>query len=116
MPPQLTLYFVNSKFRVAKLAWIAEKFYKITGEGVVPEGTVTIVDSLKDNRTGGHRDVNHETIQNNPGLNFALLDCALCNSSTLTFDEKDQRWKVTGDPTEVALEVFAHKCAVLKKE
>ena len=35
--------------------------------------------------------------------------CALCNSSTLYFEAKDNIWKCTGDPTESALEVLARK-------
>jgi magnesium-transporting ATPase (P-type) len=41
--------------------------------------------------------------------------CALCNSSTLYYDEKDKIWKCTGDPTESALEVLAKKVDISKE-
>ena len=34
---------------------------------------------------------------------------ALCNLATVRIDENTSRWKVTGDPTEIALQVFAHR-------
>ena len=49
-------------------------------------------------------------------IDYALMVCALCNSSTLFFDSKDQMWKCTGDPTESALEVLAQKLNVSKEE
>jgi len=34
---------------------------------------------------------------------------ALCNLATVRKDENTGRWNVTGDPTEIALQVFAHR-------
>ncbi|KAI5304495.1 Na+ ATPase [Ascosphaera pollenicola] len=38
----------------------------------------------------------------------AFIDCAaLCNLATVRYDDQAEQWKALGDPTEIALEVFA---------
>ncbi|KAK7208198.1 putative sarcoplasmic/endoplasmic reticulum calcium ATPase [Myxozyma melibiosi] len=43
--------------------------------------------------------------------NFALFleACALCNLATVRFDPEKKSWVATGDPTEIALQVLAHR-------
>lgn len=50
-----------------------------------------------------------------PELRLFLLACALCNLSTVRYDESEEKWKTTGEPTEIALQVFAHRFEVGKK-
>jgi Na+-exporting ATPase len=44
-----------------------------------------------------------------PDLKMFLLSAALCNVSTVRYDEGENKWQTTGEPTEVALQVFAHR-------
>ena len=50
-----------------------------------------------------------------PGLRAFLLSSALCNLATVRFDETVDRWQTTGEPTEIALQVFAHRFSLGKK-
>ncbi|KAJ3564322.1 hypothetical protein NPX13_g7884 [Xylaria arbuscula] len=55
----------------------------------------------------------------NPELEAFLLSAALCNLATVRYDPepKDDQpeWQVTGEPTEIALQVFAHRLERGKK-
>ncbi|KAH8882599.1 potassium/sodium efflux P-type ATPase [Thozetella sp. PMI_491] len=51
-----------------------------------------------------------------PELRLFLLSAALCNLATVRYDENDQAWQTTGEPTEIALQVFAHRFALGKKK
>jgi potassium/sodium efflux P-type ATPase len=42
-------------------------------------------------------------------LRAFLLSSALCNLATVRFDEEEERWQTTGEPTEIALQVFTHR-------
>ncbi|KAI9669474.1 MAG: Na+ ATPase [Caeruleum heppii] len=44
-----------------------------------------------------------------PELEGFLQSAALCNLATTRYDEGKDKWQSTGDPTEVALQVFAHR-------
>lgn len=48
-----------------------------------------------------------------PELEAFLLSAALCNLATVRHETEgnadDRRWKTTGEPTEIALQVFAHR-------
>ncbi|KAJ8099209.1 hypothetical protein POJ06DRAFT_256334 [Lipomyces tetrasporus] len=44
-----------------------------------------------------------------------LEACALCNIATIRFDNDKSQWIATGDPTEIALQVFAHRFSYGKK-
>ena len=58
---------------------------------------------------------NDEEIEENPkvqpGLQAFLESAALCNLSTLrkTIENGQEEWKAIGEPTEIALQVFAHR-------
>ena len=70
--------------------------YEVSGIGINPEGEITdhgvnVLDDFEDY------------------LEQALLIMSLCNNSSLNFNEEENRWEATGDPTEVALEVAARK-------
>lgn len=58
-----------------------------------------------------------EDLATRPELESFLESSALCNLATVRQVEEDGRkkWKTTGDPTEVALQVFAHRFGSGKK-
>ncbi|KAG6003477.1 hypothetical protein E4U21_002013 [Claviceps maximensis] len=42
-------------------------------------------------------------------LEAFLISSALCNLATVRYDEEQDKWQTTGEPTEIALQVFAHR-------
>ncbi|TFB03020.1 Calcium-transporting ATPase 3 [Trichoderma ghanense] len=48
-------------------------------------------------------------------LRAFLLSSALCNLATVRFDQEEEKWQTTGEPTEIALQVFAHRFGHGKK-
>ncbi|GFP56005.1 calcium-transporting ATPase 3 [Trichoderma asperellum] len=42
-------------------------------------------------------------------LRAFLLSSALCNLATVRYDKDEEKWQTTGEPTEIALQVFAHR-------
>ncbi|PNP83642.1 hypothetical protein FNYG_03205 [Fusarium nygamai] len=42
-------------------------------------------------------------------LQAFLLSSALCNLATVRYDDEEEKWQVTGEPTEIALQVFTHR-------
>lgn len=50
-----------------------------------------------------------------PELRMFLLSAALCNLATVRLDDSEDKWKTTGEPTEIALQVFAHRFKRNKK-
>lgn len=44
-----------------------------------------------------------------------LRSIALCNTATLQYDKEDAQFEADGDPTEVALQVFAHRFGAAKR-
>ena len=49
------------------------------------------------------------------GLQAFLLSAALCNLATVRYDDEEQSWQTTGEPTEIALQIFAHRFKQGKK-
>ncbi len=75
--------------------WAAGQLYELTGHGYVPEGELRI---------------NGQKVGAGGTAREALLAGLLCNDAGL-HQAKDQ-WQITGDPTEAALIVAAHKAGV----
>ncbi|POR39396.1 Calcium-transporting ATPase 3 [Tolypocladium paradoxum] len=48
-------------------------------------------------------------------LRAFLLSAALCNLATVRYDDDEEKWQTTGEPTEIALQVFAHRFKKGKK-
>ncbi|PTB73758.1 cation transporting ATPase [Trichoderma longibrachiatum ATCC 18648] len=48
-------------------------------------------------------------------LRAFLVSSALCNLATVRFDQEEEKWQTTGEPTEIALQVFAHRFGHGKK-
>ncbi|KXX81602.1 Calcium-transporting ATPase 3 [Madurella mycetomatis] len=51
-----------------------------------------------------------------PELRMFLLSTALCNLATVRYDDSEEKWKTTGEPTEIALQVFSHRFERGKKK
>jgi len=66
-------------------------------------------DSVNDEKTLDDAEVT-------PELDDFLHSAALCNLATVRYSEQDKAWQTTGDPTEVALQVFAHRFDMGKKK
>ncbi|KAG0165097.1 hypothetical protein DFQ28_009225 [Apophysomyces sp. BC1034] len=49
------------------------------------------------------------------GMNLLVHNAALCNMSEVVHDKETDEWHGVGDPTEVALQVFAHKLHMGKR-
>ena len=50
-----------------------------------------------------------EAAELTPELRMFLLSAALCNLATVRYDEGEEKWKTTGEPTEIALQVLTHR-------
>jgi Na+-exporting ATPase len=48
-------------------------------------------------------------------LKAFLLSSALCNLATVRYDDEEEKWQTTGEPTEIALQVFPHRFNLGKK-
>ncbi|KAI9901088.1 hypothetical protein N3K66_002905 [Trichothecium roseum] len=48
-------------------------------------------------------------------LRAFLLTSALCNLATVRYDTEEEKWQTTGEPTEIALQVFTHRFNAGKK-
>lgn len=81
--------------------WVGEKLYSVSGSGVVPEGSIYVDD----------KPVTTLTVD----LKLTLTALALCNDAILQKDESGN-WDAVGDPTEIALQVLAHKMDVKKED
>lgn len=59
-------------------------------------------------------DGDEEVVEPSTDLSAFLLAAALCNLATVRCEQ--QKWQTTGEPTEIALQVFSHRFRVRKKE
>jgi len=83
---------------IAEELWnFGSDIYKITGKGIIPEGKLFL------NKT--EVDLSHLP----KSLYLSLATFALCNNSRIQKDPSTEEWISFGDPTEVALQVAAHK-------
>lgn len=63
-----------------------------------------------------HKDLEEKEAEPTPGLNAFLLAASLCNLATVRLDKQTAKWQTTGEPTEIALQVFARRFDVRKKD
>ncbi|OCL02738.1 Na+-exporting ATPase [Glonium stellatum] len=72
------------------------------------------------NRHKPNAEPNEADIDHNPKmipeLEAFLHSAALCNLATVRYSDQERKWQTTGDPTEVALQVFAHRFNKGKKD
>ncbi|KAF7729875.1 hypothetical protein EC973_003609 [Apophysomyces ossiformis] len=74
-------------------------FYSVSGLGFNVKGDIK---SETDEKL-----VTNETMSY--GMNLLVHNAALCNMSEVIHDKEKNEWHGVGDPTEIALQVFAHK-------
>jgi len=79
------------------------KIFEVDGVGYEPKGKVFYNNKPADQM--GY-----------PELMLAGKIAAYCADARVMFSEEDQRWLITGDPTEAAMLVFARKLGFLKEE
>ncbi|KAI8137168.1 potassium/sodium efflux P-type ATPase [Fennellomyces sp. T-0311] len=89
----------QSKMVLDRLWRPKEGFFKVSGLGFVTEGDIT--------RESDDTVITKKDFTN--GMHLTVLTAALCNMSELKKDKESGEVRVMGDPTEVALQVFAHK-------
>ncbi|KAG2196203.1 hypothetical protein INT47_004729 [Mucor saturninus] len=89
----------QSKMVLTRLWRPSTGFYSVSGLGFTVDGEVT---SETDGTviTKENMDAGFQTMVNT---------AALCNMAELRKDKKNDEWSGIGDPTEIALQVFAHK-------
>ncbi|KAJ3033432.1 hypothetical protein HDV00_006366 [Rhizophlyctis rosea] len=90
----------------AKAFWVAGTRFKVDGTGLDPtQGSV-----LKEVNGNGELEVTEEMVREDDVL-FEFATCnALCNNSVLHPPHDDEpSYKAVGDPTEIALQVLAHR-------
>ncbi|KAJ3210811.1 Na+ ATPase [Dinochytrium kinnereticum] len=98
---------------VLKSGWFAGKFYNVGGRALEPIGDIVECQSADTSETG--ETLTTESAAERSTLDQGLCVASLCITSSLSYDDEDKRWKATGDPTEVALQVFAAKLGYDKK-
>jgi len=86
---------------VATDLWVGNKLYTVSGTGINPTGAIYCDDK--------------PVKELNQDLKFTITTMALCNDAVLQQDESGI-WEGVGDPTEVALQVLAHKLQIKKEE
>jgi potassium/sodium efflux P-type ATPase len=95
----------EGKMTVKEL-WADGQSYVITGTTLEPKGEIRLAES------DVVLDVN--TIEANYALESLFRVASLCNTSKLFLDPDTNTWKAHGDPTEIALNVFATKMGLTK--
>lgn len=88
---------------MVELVYCGGKTYSVSGGGYEPRGDVLLDNQVID-------PVNH------PDIVFAGKIATFCASASVTYREKENIWKVSGDPTEAALLVFGQKVGFHKDE
>ena len=88
---------------VVQRVYINGTFYEIGGSGYEPKGDVRLGENIID-------PLNH------PELLFAGKISAFCANAHAAYNPENSRWRVFGDPTEVALAVLAEKIGFRKDD
>jgi len=88
---------------VIREVWIDGKKFKVNGVGYEPKGSIEsdglVVDAV-----------------NHPELIFAGKMATFCANARVSFSEAENRWHVSGDPTEAAMRIFGEKVGFNKDE
>lgn len=70
----------------------------------------------KDQQNKRDTDSEQEAAEMTPELETFLQPTALCNLATVKQDDESKNWQTTGEPTEIALQVFANRFDYGKKK
>ncbi|KAF9420808.1 Na+ ATPase [Podila epigama] len=107
----------QSKMVAVRMWFPADGYYRISGTGFIPEGEIFRQgDSIEGNPT------QEQKIATGAGSNSYLRSlqvASLCNMAELRrtqHPETHGEWTAIGDPTEIALQVLAHKAGLSKPE
>lgn len=73
-------------------------------------------EKLNEKEKKPENDVNESEAEMTPDLRAFLTSSALCNLATVREDKETQSWQTTGEPTEIALQVFSHRFDMGKKK
>ena len=88
---------------VIQKVWADGILFDIGGVGYEPEGDIRRAGNIID-------------AANHPELLFAGKVAALCASASAMYSEEEGRWRVAGDPTEAAMNVFGQKVGFMKDD
>ncbi|KAF9203812.1 Na+ ATPase [Haplosporangium sp. Z 27] len=104
---------------VAVRMWLpGDGFYRVTGTGFVPEGEIYRQGEMVQGDFQSTEELVSVGAGSNHYLRF-LQVASLCNMAELrrtVHPEIHGEWSAIGDPTEIALQVFAHKAGLSKPE
>ncbi|KAF9094618.1 Na+ ATPase [Mortierella sp. AD031] len=108
----------QSKMVAVRMWFPSDGFYRITGTGFIPEGDIFHQGESID----GKHYAQDEQIPAGAGSNHYLRmiqTASLCNMSELRRTQNPEthgEWTAIGDPTEIALQVLAHKAGLAKPD
>ena len=88
---------------VIREVWTDGKAFTVGGVGYEPKGEVQLEGSVVD-------------AANHPELLLTGKMAAFCTNARVTFLEKTNTWRVTGDPTEAAMRIWGEKAGFVKDE
>jgi len=88
---------------VIRKIYVDEKSYDVSGTGYEPKGDVT----YEKNVINPHH---------HPGLVLSAKIATFCASARLIWNQEASLWRITGDPTEAAMLVFAEKLGFNKEQ
>lgn len=97
---------------ITRKAWMIETEETFTVDS--PDATDPTMGTVHLEKNGNMEDAPSEKFPEPKALvqdsaKELILTAALCNLATVRRDENGKKWNVTGDPTEIALQVFAHR-------
>ncbi|GAB5592698.1 hypothetical protein Unana1_07598 [Umbelopsis nana] len=96
----------QSKMVLTRFWLPANGHFNVSGQGFVPEGEITQENSSEA--------ITQESMPSS--MRKLVLIASLCNTATIRKDKETQEWITQGDPTESALQVFAHKVQMGNKQ
>eukprot|EP00455_Lapot_gusevi_P030766 TRINITY_DN3313_c0_g1_i4.p1 TRINITY_DN3313_c0_g1~~TRINITY_DN3313_c0_g1_i4.p1 ORF type:complete len:1035 (+),score=466.03 TRINITY_DN3313_c0_g1_i4:57-3107(+) len=91
--------------------WVAGNLMQFTGEGFDPRGNLLPANIDRNNQAavnnyveGLKKDDSHRAL-----VNFPLLAGLLCSNASLSYDDKDKKWKTVGNASEIPIVVAGAK-------
>ncbi|KAG0053107.1 Na+ ATPase [Gryganskiella cystojenkinii] len=113
----------QSKMVAVRMWFPNDGFYRVTGTGFIPEGEIYRQgESAQDGNTNSSSTPEETLVPNGSGSGHFLRTiqaASLCNMAELRrtlHPEAHGEWTALGDPTEIALQVLAHKAGLAKPE
>lgn len=88
---------------VVRTVWADEKIFNVAGIGYEPTGALTVGDETVD-------------AANHPEVLFLAKAAALTANASVSYAPQDETWRVSGDPTEAAMIVFAEKAGFKQQD